>query len=255
MENLILWLRKHPTIILNLIFLLAAASIFLFQLIRPIDVLQDWKLELAPAREYRVIDGRRLAVFNPNESMIFTSTSRKVASASGNTTRSLICEPTQDQDEREILLDILPATKDIGFNPERASSIILPDVVQFNRLPRICKLTIDITYVNVSLWRNHSEHAETEPFIVEELQLTAQEIRDQLQKLYELIDQLEAHQRELGIEPTQHQTTVITLDRPTPQPIVQQPITEQPANENQQPSLVPSLINGATDTINGLLRR
>ncbi len=253
MKDVVNWLSRRPTTVLSLLFLLMIATLFVYQLVRPLDVLEDWRIELTPAKEYKVVDGRRLAVFHPNESLIFTSTSEKVSHANGNTSRTLVCEATTDQEEREILLDVIPAVKEPGFAPERASSIILPDVVQFNRLPRICRLVIDITYTNVSLWRNHSEHAETEPFIVEELQLTPQQMRDEIEKLKLLILELEKRLENQPLTATPPNNSEI----PTPQTESQPGATPKPeVKPQEQPrGIVPSLIDGVTDTVDRILGR
>lgn len=241
------WLLKRPIALLNVLFVVIIGALFFYQLVRHIDVLENWHIELAPVKEYRVIDGRRLAVYHPNESMIFTSTSRKVSKAEGRISRTLICEPTQELEEREILLDIIPATKDIGFNPQRASSIILPDVVQFNRLPRVCKLSIDITYTNVALWRNHTEHAETEHFIVEEVKLSPRELKDEIERLKQRIQDLESQQITfVPAQPEKQTQSAVPQEEPVSSP--------QPTPPQEQ-GIISSTPKRANGLLNGLLGR
>src|SRR5690606_7888845 len=122
------------------------------------------------------------------------SQSTKLMDARGTTTRTLVCAPTPRQAEREIQLDVIPATRPPGYSPPRESAITLPDVTQYDGLPRSCRLIIDIVYQKIALARNHTEHAESDLFLVEEVRLTPKEAKEQIEGLIRRIEELEALQ-------------------------------------------------------------
>ena len=185
------YLRSRPLMIFNMLAVALLAALFAYQMLRPIDVLENWKIDLSPSAERQEVDGEYLQVYYPNESLIFTSSSIKLINASGSVTRAMICDATDDLGEREITLDMIPASRRPGEKSNKASSIIVPDVTQFNRLPRTCRLVFDIVY-KVEPFRVHTEYAESPKFIVKERNLSATEVREQIQSMRGLIEDLEA---------------------------------------------------------------
>lgn len=220
---------------ISVVMLAVLLILFVYQLFRPLNVLDDWEIQTSGATEYTVINGVRMPVYNPGDSLVFTSTSKKVAEAQGTTTRMIVCESTETQETREIQLDTLPATRPTGVNAKRENAIIIPDVAQFDGLPRICRLVIDIGYQNVALWRNHTEHAETERFVVEERRLDAKAIEDEIKRLNEEIENLKTQANSLKTssvtiagptQPSQPRTTARLS--PTPPAVNPQPSTQAP---------------------------
>lgn len=191
------WAKHRPTVIINLVGILVIvfglAGWFIYQQNRSVDVLQNWTIELSSPKEVREIDGKMVAVYHPNESLVFASKSVKLIEAEGVTTRMIVCEATDTQAAREIQLDTLPATRPIGSSPKRENAVTVPDVAQFAGLPRWCKLVIDVTYKDVlGTGRTQQEHAETERFLVEEATMTTQELLDKIQGLEDQINQLKS---------------------------------------------------------------
>lgn len=194
--NWVDWAKKRPTVIINIIgiaiIVFGAIGYLIYQQNRSIDVLTDWAIQTSAPAQTREIDGKTISVYNPGDSLIFTSKSTKLTEATGTTTRTIVCEATATQPEREIQLDSLPATRPVGNSPKRENAITVPDVSQFAGLPRWCKLVIDITYLDVAgTGRSWSEHAETDRFLVEEASLDPTEARELIKTLTERIDELE----------------------------------------------------------------
>lgn len=243
------WIKKRPVTVLNIAFIFFIVALFSFQLFRPMDVLDDWTISLSQPRSYRVVDGRRMAVYNPGGSLIFESKSTKLINAKGTTSRMIVCEATDTQDEREIQLDTLTAAKSLGVNPPRENAVTVPDVNQFNGLPRICRLVIDITYERVYLWRNHSEHAESEPFLVEEAQLTPQEVQEQIESLNQRIKELE-RQGKITATPSNGTPTNTTSQINNP-PVAENSQPTTPSNEETEQGFVSRTLNGFTNFVSG----
>lgn len=190
------WAKSRPTVLVNIIGILVIIFGFggylIFQANRELDVLKDWEIAVVPT-ETREVDGNTVAVYHPGDSLIFTSTSVKLTDAKGTTSRLIVCEATETQARREIQIDTLVAARPPGVNARAENAVTLPDVTQYQGLPRWCILTIDIVYENVlGTGRSHTEHAETEPFLVEENILNSVEIRRQIRDLNSKISELEA---------------------------------------------------------------
>lgn len=185
------WLRHRPVAIINivgiLVIIIGGGAYVVYQAFRPLDVLSKWDISISAVKEYRVIDGERLAVFHPGDSLIFYSQSVKTEPATGITVRTIVCEATDEQPAREIQLDSLPANRQPGEVKPRENAITVPDVSQFKKLPRTCYLSIDITYTNVALWRSAAEHSQSEDFLVEEPVLDPIKIQAQIDELNQRI--------------------------------------------------------------------
>lgn len=182
------WLLARPLVIINLSFVIIMMSIFLFLMNKPLDVLQDWSLTISDVKEYR--DGN--PIFNPGDTLVFNSSSKKLVDADGVTSRVIVCAATSTRTARDIQLDTLPATKPSGINAPRDNAIIIPDVTQFDGLPRDCYLRINICYRDVVLWRDHCESQMTETFTVEERKIDPREIERQIEELRQKIKELES---------------------------------------------------------------
>lgn len=231
------WAVHRPTVLVNviglLIIIVGGGAYIVYQSVRPVDVLKDWEIAISSAPEYRMINGVRTAIYHPGDSLVFTSKSTKVENSEGTASRMIVCEAVGELKAREIQLDTLPATRPAGQNPERENAIVVPDVAQFAGLPRTCYLVIDIAYSNVALWRGHNEHAQTEPFIVEEAVLNPVAIRKQIQELNDKIDLLEAQLSTAeGSTPPGRPTTV---GGASSEEAAAQPATPAPAPANPQP--------------------
>lgn len=212
------WARHRPTVIINLIgisiLVFGVIGWFVYQQNRSIDVLSNWTIELSSPKETREIDGKMVAVYHPNESLVFASKSTKLIEAEGVTTRMIVCEATETQAAREIQLDTIPATRPVGNSPKRENAVTVPDVAQFAGLPRWCKLVIDVTYRDVAgTGRTHQEHAETDRFLVEEAKLDTEGLLLKIQSLQDQIEELKAQLPTNGGDATSVQDTP---NNPTP---------------------------------------
>ena len=257
------WATQRPTVLINLIgiliIVLGTIGYFIYQQTRSIDVLTGWEIHTSAPTQTREIDGKVVSVYNPGESLVFTSKSTKLTEATGTTTRTIVCEATATQPEREIQLDTLPATRPVGESPKRENAITVPDVSQFTELPRWCKLVIDITYTSVSgTGRSWSEHAETERFLVEEATLNPTAIRELIKTLTERIDELEKKlpENEGSIStPPAGSTRQSTL--PTrPNTTTNNTTTNNTTNNNtttpppvEEPGFVTGILNGVRDLL------
>lgn len=211
------WARHRPTVMVNIFGILVIIGGFLgfiiYQQNRSIDVLQDWKIAVVPT-ETRVINGKTVAVFHPNEGLVFTSSSRKLIDAKGTSSRMIVCDATKTQARREIQLDTLVAARPVGENTAAENAVVLPDVTQYKGLPRYCKLVIDVVYENVlGTGRTQQEHAETEPFLIEEMVLNPAEIRKEILELNKRIKDLE---KELN-QPASNSSSSTQSQTTTPQ--------------------------------------
>lgn len=256
------WLKTHPIAFFNVLAVLAlligSVGYFVYLSTKKIDVLSSWSIGITEAREFRdvVVDGvnyEHIPVYHPGDSLLFTSESNKTEAANGNTSRMIVCIQTGGFKEREIQLDTLPAVRAVGKSPKRANAIFVPDVTQFEGLPRLCKLVIDIGYDNVVLWRDASEHAETNLFLVEEEELTAADARRLINELEEKIKQLET----IGARTSSATTTGPTSFTTTPSTANPEPKTStnsSPAVTAQQSAPAPSqqADNFIVDAFNGV---
>ena len=106
--NWIKWVGHRPVALINLIGLLViiigGASVFLYLLNKPIDVLENWTVQTTK----KEVNGK-LPTYNPGGTLEFISTSHKIVSAEGVTTRIFNCDPTSTNDAREIALSPAPA--------------------------------------------------------------------------------------------------------------------------------------------------
>lgn len=238
------WIAQRPLAIVNLIGIIIIfvgfSGFFIFQATRDINVLDDWTIETSNARVTRVVEGTPVSAYKPGDSLVFTSQSVKVADAKGTIVRSIVCEATADQEVREIQLDTIPASRPAGKIPKRENAIVIPDVVQFEKLPRWCKLVIDITYENVhGTGRSQAEHAESDRFLVEEAVLDPAAIRRQVQEFEKRIEDLERQLNESGaqIQPTPTVTpqnaAPITPQQVNPPVASNPPLPTQPATPAQ----------------------
>ena len=213
------WAKHRPTVIINLIgisiLVFGAIGWFVYQQNRSIDVLKDWEIAVSSPKETREVDGVTVAVYHPNESLVFTSKSTKLIASEGVTTRMIVCEATETQAAREIQLDTIPATRPVGSSPKRESAVTVPDVAQFAGLPRWCKLVIDVTYRDVAgTGRTQQEHAETPRFLVEEAKLDTEGLLLKIQSLQNQIKELKSQLPTNGGDATSVQDTPITPSRP-----------------------------------------
>lgn len=213
------WAKHRPTVIINLVgilvIVLGVAGWFIYQQNRSIDVLSNWTIELSSPKETREIDGKTVAVYHPNESLVFASKSTKLMEAEGVTTRMIVCEATETQAAREIQLDTIPATRPVGSSPKRENAVTVPDVAQFAGLPRWCKLVIDVTYKDVAgTGRTQQEHAETERFLVEEAKLDTEGLLNKIQQLELQINELKSQLPTNGGGATSVQDTPTVPSRP-----------------------------------------
>lgn len=184
------WLSSRPVAMISFIMLMMLTGLVTYQLIRPLDVVSDWTITIIDPVETRKVGNRTLPVFRPNDTLLIRSTSHKLMDIGGNATRSLICEETDTNYEHEIFLDALPVNRKSGPTPFRDTAIILPDVAQYDGLPRICKLHVSIVYKNVALFRNHIEEQSSSSFIIEEFKLDRKQIREKVLELNSRIERL-----------------------------------------------------------------
>lgn len=221
------WASARPTVIINLVglavIIIGGGAYLTYQSFRPLDVLRDWHIAISSPQAFKTVDGKRLPVYHPGESLVFTSTSVKLIDVTGLTSRMIVCDATDKLKEREIQLDTSPATRPAGYNPARENAVVVPDVTQFAGLPRTCRLVIDIAYENVALGRGYNEHAQTGDFIVEEEPLDAASIRRQISDLNARIKDLEKK-----LSAAESSRTVIV--NPQPQQSTQPRQTEQKQN-------------------------
>lgn len=257
------WATTRPTVLVNvigiLIIVVGFVSYFIYQQTRDLDVLKDWNISTVPT-ETRQIDGVPVAVYHPGDSLIFTSNSVKLTDAKGTTSRMIVCEATENQARREIQLDALPAVRPPGVNGPAENAIVLPDVSQYQGLPRWCVLSIDIVYDNVyNTGRSWSEHAQTTPFIVEENALNPTEIRKQIKELTDKITELEG---KLPTGTTSSSTTVTNPVNPprtttnnttTNNTTTNNNTTTTPPPAEDRPGDRPGFLRGILNGVTGLL--
>lgn len=262
------WLLGHPVALLNVIGIVFAFGLFFFLMEKPIDVLKDWKIETT-----QTAVGKKLPVYHPNEVLQFTSKSEKLISAEGTSTRFFECDAIGKLTAREIQLDSIPANRPPGTNPPRENAIVVPDVLQFNGLPRICRLVINVCYDNVILWRDHCEQAKSNDFRVEESKLNPAKIQEQIENLK---NQIKVSQKDLAAydgedtnavantdpEPTSSSpvasnTPESTNTPSTPQtpsnPAPTQPEEETPAPIPARPGLIERTVDSVRGLVNGIL--
>lgn len=187
------WLNTHPRALVNLVFIFIILGIFVYQLVRPIDVLTNWTVCVVSNSESDVCDEQSTEkkVYTPNRTLEFISSSTKLISAEGVTTRYIDCDATETQRAREIQLSSMIANRSPGQIPPKETSIVIPSMDEFNGLPRTCRIVFNICYNNVILWRDHCETTRTNDFIVQEETLDPEAIRLQIQELQNRIIELE----------------------------------------------------------------
>ena len=188
------WLLRNPIALINVIFIILIAIGFFRLMTQEIDVLAEWDVNIVEAREYRNVtindEKQSVPVFNPGDILLLISKSTKLVNANGSTARVIICAATETRPEIEIHLDSFPANRAAGKIPVRQNAIIIPDVTQFDGLPRTCRLTLDIAYSDVILWRDHNERAETSYFIVEEKILNNDSVLEKIKEIESQINRL-----------------------------------------------------------------
>lgn len=266
------WLSKRPRAVLNVGFILFIVGLAIWLMVRPLDVLQDWTLSTTSDEQQN-----GMPVFYPGETMEFTSKSRKVADTTGTTNRVFDCDASGPAQAREIALDKLIANRPAGYNPPKENSITVPDVVQFNGLPRTCRLVITINY-EIFPGRNVIESASTNDFIVKERELDSTEIKRQIDQLNQRIDELEKQLAKAEATPPgvtgdttmitttnpQHTATVTqaspaqaqTVTPPAPSMTSQTPSQSVPAAAEEQPGLLGRVVGGVGNllkTVTGAL--
>lgn len=247
-SNWLGWVANRPTVIINLCFLVVIAIVFFYLLNKPINVLSGWTVELSSVENYRVVNGARMAVYNPGDTLLFTSKSTKLIDAGGTTTRTIVCDATSTADPIEIQLDTLPAGRPVGESPKRDNALDIPDVKKFKELPRICRIVFDITYPNVILWRDGQEHAETERFLVEESQLTPEKVKALIDELNAKIDQLENMRPTVATSPATKTATVTQ-----PQTVTNNTTTNTTTNNSTTQGSQGDQPSGLSGIIKGLL--
>lgn len=266
------WLKKRPIAMLNLIgliIIIIGGSITLTVLMtQEIDVLEDWTVQTSKKSK-----AGQLPVYNPGGTLEFVSTSRKVRSAEGTTTRVFDCDATSGMSAREISLSPVPANRAPGYNPPRENVIIVPAVNEFNKLPRTCRVVFNICYKDVVLWRDHCESARTNNFLVEEEKLNANQLRIQIEELNTRIQLLESQLVSLEqpsginsvailessndlpsrqVNPEPNQARAIPNPSTTP-PSETTPEVDQSTEPSQQ-GLVQRVITNVLNPVNNLLR-
>lgn len=229
------WLIHRPIALINLVgivvIICGGIGLIVYQANRSIDVLTDWTISISNAHEYQTVDGKQYAVYHPTDSFVFKSQSKKLLDTPGTASRVIVCEATGTEPAREIQLDNLPAVRPAGDNPPRDNAITIPDVSKFAKLPRTCRLVIDVTYTNVEgTGRSHNEHAETEPFIVEEQKLDAKALNDEIDALKQQLLLLQSQaivdsNNGSSTSPAAKTPATTTAPTPTPTPQPTAPIT------------------------------
>ena len=213
---------------------------------RPLDVLQNWTIEITDVKSY---NGTK-PIFNPGDTLVFNSSSTKLIDASGNATRTIVCEAAGDRKAREIQLDILPTTRPAGVNPPRDNAITIPDVTQFDGLPRDCYLHIAVCYDDVILWRDHCEEESSIVFTVEEsVGIDAAEVKRQINDLRE---QIKALEDQLASPSARSSSTVVTPKATTPTPVAAAPVA---TNNNPAPVEDTGLVKSLLKTIRGIFNQ
>lgn len=249
------WGKRYPIAILNivgiLVIILGSAGTFAYLLNKEIDVLQDWdvKTTVQPV-------GDKKPVYHPGGTLEFTSSSVKIRSAEGATSRIFDCDATNGMNAREISLPEIPANRAPGVNTPKENVIIVPAVNEFNGLPRTCRIVFNVCYKDVILWRDHCETARTNDFLVQEKILDADTVRRQIDDLENRINELETQLlgldtvssdniATLPILPQIQETVETKPTAPTRQqdvqtpPIAATPVEEEPIDDRSTLSKLP----------------
>jgi len=223
------WVIHRPLILINLSFLVIILGLFIYLMNKPIDVLANWQIEITDVKNY---NGDK-PVFNPGDTLVFSSKSEKLVNATGTSIRTIICEASSGRKAREIQLDSIPATRPVGQNPPRDNAIVIPDVTQFDGLPRDCYLNFDVCYTDVILWRDHCETNRTVTFTVEEASLDPASVKQQVEALQAKIQQLEAANAGSTTTVTPGSTTNNNTSRTTtPAPVTNNSTTNNTTTNN-----------------------
>ena len=219
------WVSHRPLVLINLSFLIVILGLFIYLMNKPIDVLENWQVEITDVKNY---DGDK-PVFNPGDTLVFQSKSVKLINATGTSIRTIICEASSGRDAREIQLDSIPATRPTGVNPPRDNAIVIPDVTQFDGLPRDCYLNFDVCYTDVILWRDHCESNRTVTFTVEEAALDPEDVKRQIEDLQKKIDLLETG---TGVDTTTSTPAPTTNNNSTSRTTTPAPVTNNNTTNN-----------------------
>lgn len=241
------WLLAHPVALINLILAFIAAVFFMYLVTKPIDVLANWSV--ATSKQSKEGD---LPVYYPGGTLEFISRSDKLIPAEGETVRIFDCDATETQPAREIQLDKLTANRPPGAITPKENSIIVPSVLEFNGLPRICRIVFNVCYNDVILWRDHCEAARTNDFIVQEEPITSENLRRELDELKRRQEELEAKQA--VYEGSFQRSTVVQqrviAQAPTPSTTT---VVQQPQAPSPSPSATPSPVPVQRPCVVGLL--
>jgi len=226
------WITHRPLVLLNIAFVAVILGGLFYLSVKPIDVLTDWKIELTDVKMY---DGDK-PVYNPGDTLVFQSGSVKHYNATGTSIRTIICEATNGRDAREIQLDSIPATRPQGSNPPRDNAIVIPDVTQFDGLPRDCYLNFDVCYTDVILWRDSCERNRTVTFTVQEAVVKPEDVKRQIEDLQKKIDLLESG---TGVDTTTSTPAPVTNNNTsrttTPAPVTNNSTTNNTTNNTTTP--------------------
>lgn len=185
------WAAHRPTVIVNIIGLLiiivGGGAFFLHELNKPIDVLTDWKVSTSKS----IVNGK-LPEYNPGGTLEYISSANKLISADGNMTRTFKCDAIPGiAPARDIRLPQTPATRAPGVSEPSEISVVIPSIVEFNGLPRTCRLQFDICYNDVVLWRDHCETNRTNDFIVKIQEFDVKQLREQISELNRKTEELQ----------------------------------------------------------------
>ena len=226
------WVTHRPLVLLNMAFVLLILGGLVYLSVKPIDVLQNWNIELTDVKSY---NGDK-AIYNPGDTLVFKSSSTKLYNATGTTIRTIVCEASSGRNAREIQLDSIAATRPLGVNPPRDNAVIIPDVTQFDGLPRDCYLNFDVCYTDVILWRDHCETNRTATFTVQEAVIKPEDVKKQIEELQKKIELLEngtgVDTTTTGSAPVTNNNTNVSRSTPTPAPTTNNTTTNNSTTNN-----------------------
>lgn len=146
--------RYRSIIIINVSLVVILLGVFAYLLLRPINVLDGWKITTDKTAYY------------PLETIKFTSQAHKLVSADGTAIRYLYCPADARNEADRIELFSVPAKSKPGELPTTTNQVDIPKAEKFGTLPRMCQLRIDVCYSDVILWRDSCESNQTRLFTV-----------------------------------------------------------------------------------------